>query len=73
MENVLISTVFCQRPIWDPSHDLYKHTTFFRTEWKEFAKETGKNCGEFTSLLNKIHISQPFSFIGVTHDKLKLS
>jgi hypothetical protein len=46
---------------------------FFRTEWKEFVKDTRKNSGAFTGLLNKIHISQTFNFIGVAPDKLQLS
>jgi hypothetical protein len=53
MENVLISTVFCQNSIQEPSHDLHKHTTIFKTEWKAFVKETGKDSDEITGLLNK--------------------
>ena len=32
MENVLISNVFYRKPTQEPSHDLYKHTTLFKTE-----------------------------------------
>jgi len=53
MENVLISTVFCQKPIQEPSHNLYKHTKLFKAEWKAFVKETGEDSAEITGLLNK--------------------
>jgi hypothetical protein len=32
---------------------MYKQTTLFKAERKAFAKETGKDSGEITGLLNK--------------------
>ena len=64
--NVLISTVFCQKPVQEPSHYLYKHTTLFKKEWKAFDKETGKDSGEITGLLNKSILAN-YSVIFVLH------
>ena len=68
MENVLISTVICRNSIQEPSHDLHKHTTLFKTEWKAFAKETGKDSGEITGLLNKSILAN-YSVVLVLHMK----
>jgi hypothetical protein len=57
MEEVLISAVFRRRPLWDPNHDLHKHTAVLRKQWEEVADETGKD-GKLISLLNNFHISK---------------
>jgi hypothetical protein len=46
MEEVLIRAVFHRRPLWDPNHDLHRHTAVLRREWEAVAKETGKD-GKF--------------------------
>jgi hypothetical protein len=35
-----------------PDHDLHQHAAILRTEWKDVAKDTGKNH-ELVSVLNK--------------------
>jgi hypothetical protein len=66
IENILVNTVLCQKPVEEPNHDLYKHTTIFNTEWKAFAKETGKDSGEITGLLNKSILTN-YSVVLVLH------
>jgi hypothetical protein len=55
MEEVLIGAVFRRRSLWDPNHELHKHTAVLRKQWEEVAEETGKD-GKFNSLLNTFHI-----------------
>jgi hypothetical protein len=52
VEDILINTVFHRRSLWDPNHDLHKHTVVLTEECEEVAEGTGKD-GELFSLLNK--------------------
>jgi hypothetical protein len=46
-----------------PGHDLHQHAAILRTEWKNVAKDTGKNH-ELIHLLNKSIQTNHWSYIG---------
>jgi hypothetical protein len=37
-EEVLIGAVFRRRSLWDPNHELHKHTAVLRKQWEEVAE-----------------------------------
>jgi len=50
-----------------PSHDLHQYAAILRTEWKNVAKDTGKNY-ELVSLLNKSIQANHSSCTGIVHN-----
>jgi len=46
-----------------PGHDLHQHAAILTTEWKNVAKDTGKNR-ELINLLNKSVQTNHSSYIG---------